>query len=235
MEGYIDLIFSNCFIKEEFFCFFDQEWKFEVIPTDFILYRAITNLYRFNSFIETIISMNELLSRYNIDEYKINHFKDLDERIMNRILDKHIVEYLETRSQFNDSNCIEESHSDQINKICNDYESEIKRIHEENSNELNNKNNQIKSIVEDYEKEIDRLQNVNNSRVQEIQGMNDSRIKEICSDYESEIARLNAIISEHSIEMSLIKESNKELELYKNETQQNYILVRKAWKSYFKK
>ncbi|WP_167374743.1 hypothetical protein, partial [Paenibacillus helianthi] len=103
-------------------------------------------------------------------------------------------------------------------------EIEIVRIHNENSNEMNNKNNQIKTIVEDYEKEIDRRQNENNCRIQEI-----------CDDYENEIARLNAIISEHSVEMSLVQETNKELELYRNETRQNYILVRKAWKSYFKK
>ncbi|WP_074109503.1 class I SAM-dependent methyltransferase, partial [Paenibacillus helianthi] len=48
IDGYIDLIFSNCFIKEEEFYFFDQEWKFEMIPTEFILFRAIVNLYRFN-------------------------------------------------------------------------------------------------------------------------------------------------------------------------------------------
>ncbi|WP_310830423.1 methyltransferase [Paenibacillus pedocola] len=253
MEGYIDLIFSNCFIKEEAFYFFDQEWKFEVVPTEFILFRAITSLYRFNSFIETIIPMKELFSRYSIDEKKINYFNGFNEMKMQQILDMHIVEYLEKRSHFNDTRSIEDSYADQIDKISNDYEKEIERIHKEHSNELNNKNDQIKSIVEDYEKAIETIHKEHSNELinKDVQiksivedyekemgrrkNEEDSRLQQICSDYESEIARLNTIISEYSNKTFLLQDRNDELELYKNGIQQNYMLVRKAWKSYFKK
>ena len=43
-NGYIDLSFENVFYADEYI-FYDQEWYLENLPLEFILYRAINNLY----------------------------------------------------------------------------------------------------------------------------------------------------------------------------------------------
>ena len=63
--GIFDLIFQNCFIINDEYYFYDQEWIEENIPLEFIIYRAIT--YLCNS--EKDIDHKILFKKLEIDKY----------------------------------------------------------------------------------------------------------------------------------------------------------------------
>ncbi len=44
-NGYIDMTFSNAFYSDKGLTWFDQEWRMENVPVNFIFYRAIGELY----------------------------------------------------------------------------------------------------------------------------------------------------------------------------------------------
>ena len=94
-DGFIDLTFENVFCKDEYL-FYDQEWYLENIPLEFILYRAINNLYAYNNVeLEQEISKKEILKKFNLAEY-IPYFEQLEHEIQNEILDENsIKEYRE--------------------------------------------------------------------------------------------------------------------------------------------
>ncbi len=84
-NGYWDLIFKNCFIIDDDFTFFDQEWKEKNVPAEFILYRCIVNIEKLRDKIQEY----DLYKEMGIEEYT-NIFEELDKRISDEILDKKI-------------------------------------------------------------------------------------------------------------------------------------------------
>ena len=42
-RGYMDMIFQNCFVEDGRYVFYDQEWRFENTPLEYIIFRALTN------------------------------------------------------------------------------------------------------------------------------------------------------------------------------------------------
>ena len=84
--GLWDLTFQNCFYIDNEFYFYDQEWREEKVPIDFILYRAIKYLDKK----EEYITENELYSLLNITEEKIKLFEELDDIIQKSIRDESI-------------------------------------------------------------------------------------------------------------------------------------------------
>lgn len=80
-EGLWDLIFQNCFYINEEFYFYDQEWKEENLPIDFIMYRAIKYFTRLKKY----ISDEELYSILNINTSMIKVFDELDDKIQEKI------------------------------------------------------------------------------------------------------------------------------------------------------
>lgn len=75
--GLWDLIFQNCFyINNEFF-FYDQEWREENLPFEFIIYRSIKYFFR----IKKYFSDKELFEIMEINEEKVKLFDELDDRI----------------------------------------------------------------------------------------------------------------------------------------------------------
>lgn len=80
-DGLWDLIFQNCFYINQEFYFYDQEWKEENLPIDFIMYRAIKYFMR----IKKYISDEELYDILEIDKSKIEVFDELDEKIQEKI------------------------------------------------------------------------------------------------------------------------------------------------------
>lgn len=89
-NGYIDLSFENVFLNDNKYLFYDQEWYVENIPLEFILYRAINNLYTYNNKIEQILSKKQILEKYNLTE-SLDYFKQLEKQIQLEILDEKIV------------------------------------------------------------------------------------------------------------------------------------------------
>ncbi len=89
-DGYIDLSFENIFYEDEYL-FYDQEWYFENIPLEFILYRAINNLYTYNKEeLEKKISKKDIINHFKLEEY-VNYFDKLEEKIQKEILDEQTV------------------------------------------------------------------------------------------------------------------------------------------------
>ena len=93
--GFFDLIFENIFVdmkdgKINDLLVYDQEWCENNLPIEFILYRALNNLFYYNNKISKYLFLEELYKRYNIEEF-INEFKELENRIQDDLTDKEIV------------------------------------------------------------------------------------------------------------------------------------------------
>ena len=79
-NGLWDLIFQNCFIIDNEWYFYDQEWQEENIPVEYILYRAILYFHESKKY----ISDNEIFEKLNISEF-IPIFNELDNKIQEKI------------------------------------------------------------------------------------------------------------------------------------------------------
>ena len=64
-NGLWDMTFKNCFLLDDKFLFFDQEWNEENLPAEYILYRAI--LYTIS--LRRFIKIDDLLEKYNLTQY----------------------------------------------------------------------------------------------------------------------------------------------------------------------
>lgn len=89
-KAYIDLVLENVFVENNEFVFFDQEWCFENLPLEFILYRAINNLYIYNFEIEEIFPKEDCLKRFGLGEF-VALFEEIEKAIQNRIIDNESV------------------------------------------------------------------------------------------------------------------------------------------------
>lgn len=69
-RGYIDLVTLNCFKTEEGFLFYDQEFYYEQLPANVILYRTIVLIYSGEASIESSVPKKFLLDRYGLAEYE---------------------------------------------------------------------------------------------------------------------------------------------------------------------
>ncbi len=81
-NGLWDMTFKNCFFVEDNFLFFDQEWKEENLPYEYILYRSI--LYTIS--LRRFLKIEDLLEEYNLTQY-ITLFKKLDDKLQEEIRD----------------------------------------------------------------------------------------------------------------------------------------------------
>lgn len=79
--GLWDMTFQNCFTIDNEFYFYDQEWKEEKVPMNFILYRAI----KYFPEIRFYVIIEELYDILNIDESMVKLFEELDNRLQENI------------------------------------------------------------------------------------------------------------------------------------------------------
>lgn len=87
---FIDLTFENTFYIKNKFYFFDQEWCYKNTPIEYVLFRALNNLYLYIPKISSQISFENMLSRFNILKYK-QYFISLEEKFQNEVLDEFVV------------------------------------------------------------------------------------------------------------------------------------------------
>ena len=80
--GIFDLIFQNCFVIDNKYYFYDQEWMEENMPLEFIIYRAVT--YLCNA--EKEIDANKILEGLGLKNY-INIFDELENILQKQIKD----------------------------------------------------------------------------------------------------------------------------------------------------
>lgn len=90
-ETYIDLVLENTFYRDGEYLFFDQEWKLENATSDFILYRAVNNLYIYNPEISEIITKEEFWARFNINSEKIEEFNKYEKEFQDKVVNKELV------------------------------------------------------------------------------------------------------------------------------------------------
>lgn len=91
-EGFIDLLFQNIFYDGGEYIVFDQEWKEEGVPLEFIMYRSLKQLFNENYGLENKISKEELYGKYNIRNY-IEVFETIEIKWQEELIDKDILDF----------------------------------------------------------------------------------------------------------------------------------------------
>lgn len=130
-DAYWDMIPKNCFYINDEFYFFDQEWREEYLPVEFIIYRSIINCYG----LVKNIDINILLKDLGLLEYK-DYFDEINESIFNEIYDKKIYEETHKRKiesvekiiteniDYKIDNDNKEKYINSLNEILKGYEQE---------------------------------------------------------------------------------------------------------------
>ena len=197
-NAYIDLVFENTFMIDNNFVFFDQEWVVDNLPLEFILYRAINNMYMYNSEIEEIITRKEFLEKFNLLNY-LSMFEEIENVIQNVIIDREIMQYY---NEF--GNVVRD-----IKKIANQYDKLIKENFELTSN---------LSLLKDEEKKKEEYIQELTKEKAEIEARAilleiEEKKKE---DYIQEL-------TEHNEKLGLFEEENKKKEKYIEEIKSQII------------
>lgn len=155
-NGLFDLIFENIFAEldenNDFkqFIAYDQEWNEEYVPIEFILYRALNNLFYYNSKIKKYITIEELYSKYNISEY-VEVFKLLENKIQASLIDSSIANLYQTTyvalTTTEGLKCIidsEVSKYDRLQQAVNKTNEEWQEAMDRTTKELSNVQNALK-------------------------------------------------------------------------------------------
>lgn len=86
-EGYLDMIPRNCFIKGEELWWFDQEWTLDNVPSKFILFRGLLEMYSAFPEIQEFFPLEKVFLNYGMETY-INTFVMLNQLFMSMVMDK---------------------------------------------------------------------------------------------------------------------------------------------------
>lgn len=146
-NGYIDLVFENTFYQNDEFLFFDQEWYADGIPIEFLLYRAIQNMYAYNLEIENKYPKQKVLEKFGLATY-IELFQRIEQYIQKDIIDDKMIEVnKQSLAQLHDINYT----SILLNQIQDFEENDKKQNQYIYDLETDNKNKQkyIESLEED--------------------------------------------------------------------------------------
>jgi len=131
-HGFWDLIFQNCFIIDNEYNFYDQEWYEENVPIEYILYRAI--LY-FNES-KKYITDEEIFDYLGIKQY-ISIFKELDDKIQEKTR-KQIVWNMHTKEELEKNKYTKLKKEFKQKEIENlELKNEIERLKAENEQKCN--------------------------------------------------------------------------------------------------
>ncbi len=151
--GFFDLVFENVFLDpNNQYLFYDQEWYCENVPIEYILYRAISNLYCYSeNAINQYINFDEMLKKFEIFEYK-KIFSKLEKAIQNEIIDEEkYKKYVESIPKLISLSELKKGYDDEV--ILRSYYYKFK-------DEIDNLNNNIityNNIKQKNEKEIEEL------------------------------------------------------------------------------
>lgn len=153
--GMYDLIFRNCFYRDNKFYFYDQEWYEENIPVEFIIYRAIEYLGNSSSKIDK----EALFDEFKIKEF-ISNFRKLEKILQKEIKDefiwgihaknrKTIKNLYDTQVHYNNLYTISKDENRQLKDYIKELEQEKIRL----NNELNSiKNSRSWKLIESLKK-----------------------------------------------------------------------------------
>ena len=158
-NAFWDMIPKNCFLIQDKYVFFDQEWSREYMPVEFVIYRAVINSYD----LVRKINVDDLLDKLGILKYK-NFFEKIDEELREEIIDKDIFEeiYINKPKKLDEilgELKIKETNINQIQEDNNNKQIYIERLEEDNKN----KQEYIHCLEEDnmkkqkYIKELEKI------------------------------------------------------------------------------
>lgn len=133
-NGMWDMTFKNCFLIDNQFYFFDQEWNEPNLPVEYILYRAI--LYTIS--LRRFVSIEKLFDKYNLSKY-ITLFEQLDNKIQEEIRDDEVWKFYSQNHDFNIDGTKQELNNLQIRSEA--QQTEINNLNERfNAQQLENNN-----------------------------------------------------------------------------------------------
>ena len=133
-NGLWDMTFTNCFLMDNQFYFFDQEWNEPNLPVEYILYRSIIYTISLRRF----VSIEKLFDKYNLRPY-LGLFEQLDNKIQEEIRDNAIWEFYSQNHDFNIDGTKQELKNLQIRSEA--QQTEIKNLNERfNAQQLENNN-----------------------------------------------------------------------------------------------
>lgn len=162
-NGMWDMTFKNCFLVDNEFYFFDQEWNEPNLPVEYILYRAI--LYTIS--LRRFVSIEKLFDKYNLSKY-IKLFEKLDNKIQEEIRDNVIWEFYSQNHDFNIDGTKQELKNLQIRSDA--QKTEINNLNERfraqqlENNNLKESNKLLQEELNKSNKERERLQTeINNT------------------------------------------------------------------------
>lgn len=146
-DGFLDLVFENTFYVENEFVFYDQEWYYENIPVEFILYRAINNLYAYNQQLEKIAPLKETYEYFGILKY-LEVFLAFEKVFQDYVVDKNIRNFYGSVYGRNLENYIfnvKENVANDLNKYKKEVE-DLKSVNQNYINEINKLNEELNAI-----------------------------------------------------------------------------------------
>ena len=79
--GLWDLLFQNCFVIEGEYYFYDQEWLEEIVPVEFMIYRAILYYHELHQY----VTIEQVWGLLGYGEKTIEVLKQLDDKIQEKI------------------------------------------------------------------------------------------------------------------------------------------------------
>ena len=86
--GYLDMIFRNAFWIDDEFWWFDQEWNLENIPAKYPMYRAIVEMYHSYPDLQKIVSVQDIIARYDIGS-SLDEIQALEKLFISVVCDKY--------------------------------------------------------------------------------------------------------------------------------------------------
>ena len=161
-NGMWDMTFKNCFLIDNQFYFFDQEWNEPNLPVEYILYRAI--LYTIS--LRRFVSIEELFDKYNLSKY-ITLFEQLDNKIQEEIRDDEVWKFYSQNHDFNIDGTKQELKNLQIRSEA--QQTEINNLNERfnaqqlENNNLKENNKLLQEELNKSNKERERLQTAINN------------------------------------------------------------------------
>lgn len=139
--GLYDLIFQNCFYKDNRFYFYDQEWFEENIPVEFIIYRTIEYLGNSSSKIDKELLFDE----FKIKEF-ISKFNELEKELQKEIKDE-IIWDIHAKNRTTIKNLYDtQVHYNNLYTLSKDENIQLKKYTEELEKEKIRLNNELSSI-----------------------------------------------------------------------------------------
>lgn len=138
--GFWDLIFQNCFILDNDYYFYDQEWLEENMPVEYIIYRAILYFHESKQY----ISDEQIFEELHITEF-VPMFQELDNKIQEKIR-KPLMWNIHTKEELE----------------RNKYK-KVKQELQEKQNEITNLKNELESLKGENTQKKNQLVSMQNS------------------------------------------------------------------------